>query len=92
MNTEQIHSAMRASGFEPAKQQFLMMILQQMNGKSSAEMLPAMLAAVNLARQKNISFNEQEIDRFTNIMKQIMSPEELERWTMIQNMMRGMRR
>ena len=91
MKKEQWISAMKASGIDASKQQFLCLIMDQIQGKKQNEMLPSMLAAVNLARQKKISFTDREIASFTEIMKKYMSSEEIEKLNMIQNIMRGMR-
>lgn len=91
MKKEQWISAMKASGIDASKQQFLVLILDQIQGKKQSEMLPAMLAAVNLARQKKISFSDDEIASFTKIMKKYLSAEEREKINLIQNIMRGMR-
>lgn len=61
------------------KVMLLQELLNQSKGKKTSEMLPFLMAASKQANSKGLSFTKDEIQLIINVLKNDMTPSELER-------------
>lgn len=61
------------------KIEFLLLLLNQSGKLKQSDMMPFMLAISAKAKNKNISFTQDEISAIVNVVKKNSSTEELER-------------
>lgn len=66
----------RIQNIDKSKLFLLSELAKQSSGKTSKDMAPFLLAAMNQAKQKGVQFNDSEIDLIISVMKSNMNKEE----------------
>lgn len=64
---------------DKTKIEFLLMLLNQSGNLKQKDMMPFMLAITSKAKNKNISFTQDEITAIVNVVKKQSTPAELDR-------------
>ena len=67
------------AGMDPKKVFLLTKISEKIEGKSEAEIMPVLMAAMTSARKQNISFTSNEYELLFSILKEGKSEAEIQR-------------
>lgn len=89
---EELKSNPAFAGISPLKVMFLEQILKEMQKQNKDTLMPFFLAVNTKASQMGITFTDEETQLIFSEMEKRMSPEERERFKMIQSVMKKQQR
>lgn len=76
MNTDSWMNNPALNNIDPVKLQLLSSMANEASAKSTNEMLPFFLSAMNQANEKGVAFSAPEKELLMNILMEKLSPEE----------------
>lgn len=81
MNREQLRS------IPPEKLKIILQVIESSKGKNTNEILPLLLQANQQMQQQGLSFTSEETTLILDLLKQDMSPSELQKFNMMQSIL-----